>query len=465
MRLRIISDKRTEGVEYKGIRDSQKLKCFLMSDLMTAFAYRVLSVDYHQNDGKKISWDECLRTIVTVSRRFSFDYYGGNSGTVADQMTKRINDMVSRFEGKDASLNTTPATMVTKEQFEMCRGVYTTTGSEIVPSVRLLPPMNTDLSTKLTRSDTMSSHVPLSKIKEWIIGSILTPSRIEPNLQCIMWSQYELENRLTSDMNGINEERRLQLVRTYIALKCILRSDFQIVGDEYELQFSTESFMDLLPPLPKAPPLRNPVIVCIGDKDTHVYNRLKDSEIFRDGTIIETHDNELDICIGLFKARLSKNFEKITLIFVIPEDNPPGILNRIERSVKFTGLNLDAQIFVFTGQHGSTDISDEKKYTIHCDRNCVCNILEDMSRTGLLLNDELMLPILKNVYADILQIGYPRIKIGSGRESDFRDMIDYLFDCVYTVEPPTSIEYRELVISIRDNLIKMKHELKMPRVQ
>ena len=55
MRLRIISDKRTEGVEYKGIRDSQKLKCFLMSDLMKEFAYRVLSVDYHQNDGKKKS--------------------------------------------------------------------------------------------------------------------------------------------------------------------------------------------------------------------------------------------------------------------------------------------------------------------------------------------------------------------------------------------------------------------------
>ena len=81
------------GVIFDGIRTEEKLKTFLMTDLMTYYVYRQLSDNYFankSNEDEKKHLDDILKT----SKNIALHYAGNPSGTPADQIAKRVENLV-----------------------------------------------------------------------------------------------------------------------------------------------------------------------------------------------------------------------------------------------------------------------------------------------------------------------------------------------------------------------------------
>ena len=257
MQVRLIGD--PSQLTYNGIRDPGKLKEFILTDVLTFFVHRRVSNLFHSKGGDDDRRNKFREMSISISRSLALDYHGDNVGTPADQISKRIANIVDLMDGIEQR-NKAPSTLVTEEQIRILRSMIGGSGNTV--SVKLSPPLNTECG--MLAIGESKTHACLEEVCRHIIDNILVPSRGEIRLQAVIRQQYEVGYHVLGDIKGLDENLMLDCVRMYMAMRCVLHAPFQSVGDVYEPSLEEGSFMELLPRMPKPVKFVDPIIVSIG---------------------------------------------------------------------------------------------------------------------------------------------------------------------------------------------------------
>ena len=255
MKIRLRSDDGTDDwVAYEGIRNTAKLKQFVLTDHLTAFVYSRVSHRFHSttddNDDKRR--EEFREMSVRIARSLALDYLGTNEGTPADQVSRRVVNMVAAMEGREQE-KATPATLVTREQLESTKAFMSGKGPQT--SVRM--------SREMASSMGLGAHASIHDVTTEIV-QMLVDSRDEMRMQSVMRLQYDSMRRILGDLKKVPDDLAISCTRMYLALRCVLQSEMQSLGDVMEPSFDCDSLMEVVPRMLPGPAMESPVIITIG---------------------------------------------------------------------------------------------------------------------------------------------------------------------------------------------------------
>lgn len=400
MKIRLIGDG-TESLDYNGIRDPDKFKAFILTDLITNYVHRTVSNRFYLKGESDESRSKYNDMIVSISRAIALDYYGSNSGTPADQITKRINNIISTINGSKQK-HSSPSTLITENQQTFYQYCFDDSKPQI--SVRLVQPTRT-ASTGLLGIFTSGPHAPIWPIVKWIKQDLLSSSRDDSRMQSVLRNQYEIGHRIFDSTKALSEDLMLDLTRTYMALRVVLSQTFQNVGDTFEPVLRIESFQELVPRLPDKIVIKNPVILIITGSLDAFYEMDSLKDIFPNAPTINAISDEVGIGSALYKARLSSNYEPCTIV----------VLNKSENKSTFTIIQSELEKMRWMPSC-TLSISDNSEMVpdgmdvvqITSDSNLIERI-KSIREKGMDLQDRRLLSLLKGPYLDILSIGYPSI--------------------------------------------------------
>ena len=437
MKIRLVNDAETgDWLSYDGIRSTDKLKQFLLTDLLTAFVYSRVSNRFHSSsiEGEEYQrkLEEHRDMVSRISRAFSLDYLGTTDGTPADQVSRRVANMIAALDGTEQPKPSAAAT-VKPEQLLIARGFVSGKGNQI--SVRSSPQFGDAFGG--------ATHVPVSKACGWIVD-MLTDCRGNIRLQSIMRLQHETMLRVLGGERRIPEDISLSCTRMYLALRCILRPELKSVGDVCEPMLSLESLEEVIPTIPPGPELPSPVVLAFGrsmalaESLTHTQGPLFGAPVLR------CLMDETDIGVQLYKARVLRDYGRSGVV-IVSDDDASSILDRASAEIRRMGWDVTALITVSPERRTSGfHICTEGKSP-----TSVSDDLRCLVENGSAPDDERLRSILCGTYADILSLGYPELANALMDPDSGMGIIADRYSGILRAEPQKDFELRPLVLATR----------------
>ena len=446
MKIRLIGGG-ADALEYNGIRDQEKLKTFILADILTYQLYRIASNRFHFKGDDESQRKKYLDMVVSMSKSLSLDFYGSNSGTPADQISKRIQNIVDALNG-DTQKNSSPSVLLTDEQMSFYSDSHKDGSSQI--SVKLLPPLNNE-PFMMTGHSTSRSHVPLSDIVKWISDDMLTASRGEIQVQCVLRNQYEVLFRTLGGLKGIPDDVALDAVRIYLSLKSVFHLPLQNVGEIYEPAMNIESFRELLSPMPPRISMEKPIALVIGDVENHQKLPSDLESVFPGIPHFISSTDELGIGTALYKSRLSSGYGGCTLIAVMDKNTVDYAIPIIQSEIDKMNWTSARLIGICTtrpldGIHSTGNVN-----IIGADSDLVKR-LEVLKNTGIDPNDIRLTSLLKGPYYDVLCKGYPSLTNQQDHLlscSSNNQLIDEYITSTKN-DPDVDSRFRPLVLCVKD---------------
>ena len=437
MKVRIADDQGTVGeLGYEGIRSTDKLKQFLLTDLLTAFAYSRVSNRFHSNsiEGEEYQrkLEEHRDMVSRIARVFSLDYLGTTEGTPADQVSRRIANMIAALDGREQPKQSA-ATTVTTDQLLVARGFVTGKGTQI--SVRSSPQFGDAFGG--------AAHVPASMACGWIVD-MLTDCRGNIHLQSMMRLQHETMLRVLGGERRIPDDVSLSCTRMYLALRCILRPELQSVGDVSEPVLSLGSLEEVIPTIPSGPELPSPVILAFGrsmalaEALSHAQGPLFDAPVPR------CLDDDADIGVQLYKARVLRDYGRSGIV-IVSDGDASSILDRASDEIRRMGWDVTALIAVSPERRvGGYHVCTEGKSPTSVSEDLRCLV-----ENGSAPDDGRLLSMLCGTYADILALGYPELETSMMDPDSGIGIIADRYSGILRAEPQRDCGFRPVVLATR----------------
>lgn len=399
MRLRVLSDDggETSSIPYAGVRDVRKFKSMVMADVLAYGIYGRVSRDAFSRDMDPAKRSRMHEAVQGMARSLALDYYGGNSGTPADQISKRISNMIDLLDGTEQG-HRSPAVTVTGEQLMAYRSAFGGAPGHRGPrgvSVTIdqsLTACGGSLSQTLEENGT-GRRMSLGAVCDWITDSVLVAARDEPAMQAVMKRQCDLARTLLGEYK-VSEETKLDSVRLYLSMRCALAADMRSMGDEFELMLDARALSELLIPLPTRPGLSSPVVLAISDGDIAVPSGMHAARCGSDRT---------EIGIRLYEARLEAGYERRPIILILGDGcGRDAVDNVLEETEAMDWQPLSLIVASDRPMEGCSSPL-VRRIGVHDMRRD----LERLSKYGFVPNDPGALAIIRGEYLRILELGYP----------------------------------------------------------
>ena len=442
MKFRLVDDAETgEWLSYDGIRSTDKLKQFLLTDLLTAFVYSRVSNRFHSSSVEGEEYQRRLeehRDMVSrIARAFSLDYLGMTEGTPADQVSRRVANMIAALDGREQPKQSAAAT-VKPEQLLVARGFVSGKGAQM--SVRSSPQFGDAFDG--------AAHIPASKACGWIVD-MLTDCRGNIHLQSIMRLQHETMLRVLGGERRTPDDISLSCTRMYLALRCILRPELQSVGDVYEPMLSLESLKEVIPTIPPGPELPSPVVLAFGrsvalaEALSHAQGPLFGAPVLR------CLQDETDIGVQLYKARVLRDYGRSGIV-IVSDGDASLILDQASSEIRRMGWEVTALITVFPDRRSSG-------YHICTEGKSPTSVTEDLRclvENGSTQDDGRLLSMLCGTYADFLTLGYPELGTTPMDPGSGMGVIADRYSRTLRAEPAKDCGFRPLVLAVRSMIIR-----------
>ena len=391
---------------------------------------------------------------ISISRSLALDYHGDNVGTPADQISKRIANIVDLMDGIEQR-NKAPSTLVTEEQIRILRSMIGGSGNTV--SVKLSPPLNTECG--MLAIGESKTHACLEEVCRHIIDNILVPSRGEIRLQAVIRQQYEVGYHVLGDIKGLDENLMLDCVRMYMAMRCVLHAPFQSVGDVYEPSLEEGSFMELLPRMPKPVKFVDPIIVSIGGYADIIETLTGAGGPLAGSDVLNSTRDPTDLGIQLYKARLLRDYRSCTLVLVMGDDTEGVITTSLSelRKMHWTPSSL-----ICVSPVDSMDVGSPCGATWLSSGESSSDLRSRMSALmehGVIHSDVRVLSLLKSPYLDVLMLAYPGLdKIASDicSMSDSEEVIHHVSGHILDPVPADSL-YPDMVRAVRSVVLNMSN--------
>lgn len=443
MKVRLTGSAQVNDVlQYDGVRSNDKLKLFILTDLCTAYVYMRASRHFHYttNDSNEDRKSQFRDMSVRMARAIALDYLGSNDGTPADQVSRRVGNMVAALEGREQD-GTKPATLVTPEQLEITNNFLSSEGRQI--SVRM--------SQGMARSMGLAAHAPIRGVADSIVG-MLVDSRDEMRMQAVMRLQYDTMQNVLGGLGRIPGEVAIACTRMYLALRCILRSDLLALGDVLEPSFDDGSLREIVPVIGPGPSVENPVILAIGSGTSGLAEGLTRTSWKLGGApVFRCFRDETDIGIQLYKARLSRDYGGCTLLVLTDE---PSDREMIESELARMGWSTPTVILLSNNEipKGNYRVNTRGKTP-----SAVSDDVRCLSESGASPDDPGMLSLLCSPYADILSIGYPEIdrERRSLEPESGLEIISERYGRITSGEPVGGTRFDPIVICVREIVLSL----------
>ena len=411
-----------------------------MADLLACHIFRRVSNRFHARSGDGSKRSAYHDLSVAAARALALHFHGGNAGTPADQITKRIANMTALLEG-DAQPHSSPSTTVTDEQLEVMRTVFA--GGSRQPSVKVIPPLNAELGG--------ATHVPVGDVISHVVDDILVPSRDSMPMQSVLRQQYQVGGDVLGSLKGMDEELMLECVRVYLALRCVLNAPFQVVGEVHEPSLAVPSFSELLPPMPERVSVVSPVVLAVGRGDDGFAARAASGPLGGAPVLACTPD-PVDVGVQLYKARLSSGYGPCTLVVVPDKRSEAAAAAAVSAELERMGWS-PTTISVSSGDGAPGCIPDG---AVVVDRSegddAALRALGMLARDGVSDRDQRVLVLLRSAYADVLSLGYPAVEGARRRLSGAWDCAAAAseLDSAAFGEPSPDCGFREMVLCVRE---------------
>ena len=427
---------------YNGIRDPGKLREFILTDVMAYFVHRRVSNLFHSKSADDSKRDRYREMSVAIARALALDFHGDNAGTPADQISKRVANVVDAVDGLEQR-HKSPSTTVTGEQMEAIAGIAGRGPRQI--SVRLMPPLNSECG--MFAPGESGTHVGMGDVCRHIIDSILVPSRDEMRLQSVLRQQYQVGATVLGDVKGLDETLMLECVRMYLAVRCVLRSPFQSVGDVYEPALDWESFAELLPPMPRRVELSSPVILSVGGDGAVAAALAGAGGPMAGAEVLRCSDDRTDVGVQLYKARLARDYMPCTLVVVCNGCPAERVLADVRSEL--STMRWRPVSVVCVSDDRPSDGGVDTVWIGSRDRS-PGDILDDvrvLADTGFLRNDGRSAALFRGPYRDVLGMGFA-LPDDAGTCTDAVEAAGALARVSSMLSPPGT-PYRDMVECVR----------------
>lgn len=413
-RLRLLSRKESNrkpspnDLVFGGIRTEEKLKNFLLSDLMTYRTYMLLSDNYFSS---KSGEDEQkhLREIIRISKTISLFYAGNPSGTPADQISKRVENLICLIRGETFRF-TDAAVVIADSNIQFYHDFFSHDDSPQIAIQLVLPGSSCAESIRLKYAYEGGSlrYVAMSDLCTWIIQDILEKSRSDLSLQSIMKVQYDLLESIFGDKFAVPENIIYDLIRWYIAISCCLHNTFERIGDMYGPVFNFDSFKELIPTF-KLPFRTDNLIIVLSSDEHFAFDPSDFDGLFKNIQIFSNPIDNWDLELMLYKARLSSGYRPYNLIAMDIEGSSGWMSMLIEsmRHIKWLPIHM----IIVSDNTENRDIQLDSARISYGSRSKQ-TVLFDILNTygiGFCSNDRYAESILRTTFKDILELGYPNI--------------------------------------------------------
>ena len=245
---------------FSGIRGQDKIRAFLMADILTYSAYRRFSTLYiSRSDSKN---EATISKIASSVKYLVKDYSGFTSGTPADQISKRVDNMVRLLRGmKQETVEDKPAISINEKNLDYYRNVCNKKTDMPQPSVEVR------LSSGRFKEE-YGTHVPFSALIDWISFEIIDGSSDDPSLLVIHKLVNDISRRVREHTNLTEQDLLTEMVDLFLSLSCIFSNDLDSIGETSEFTFDDSSLSVLFPSFNK-PSVGNGLLV-INDNDTEL---------------------------------------------------------------------------------------------------------------------------------------------------------------------------------------------------
>lgn len=449
MSIRTIADiDQSQQLDYHAVRNEKKLKEMIMTDLMTSYIFKTVSLDYH---GRSCSdCDMAIEFMRIISRQILFHYHGDNIGTPANQISKRVNNILSFLSEKSPSEeggcsgDPLKTEGLTDRQRSFIRSFYSASDNNGSISIRVTAPLNEVFDGR--------SHVKLDELVHWIINDLIMQSREIRELQCIIFVQDNLLDDILGDIKGVSDTVKLKCIRMYLALRCALSRDMQGVGKVYELVFDSSSLYELLP-IPQRHQIMDKINILFDSQNWDVTDAIS-KVLVENGMEVNSErcsQDRMDLAIRLYMLRLRSGYQIGHLLIALDVVND-GTIDAIRSTLDImkwdvgTILVLTSDVSRVRATHPDVVFIDSGKE----DTDIVADLLLFQSK-GVTADGHFM-TLMKGVMKDILKMGYPAMDdaLIDGAQS-YASLMHYYRDVL--TGQPMKTSYGCFVYAVRDYII------------
>lgn len=430
MKIRSTDSNHPSGIlSFCGIKGQDKVKAFLMADLLTYFAIRRFSTIYIcRSDSKN---EVMISKIASSVKYLVKDYSGFTAGTPADQISKRVDNMVRLLRGtKQEMIEDKPAIIVDEENLDFYHNVCYKKTNLPQPSVKV------NLSSGRFKEE-FGRHVPFSALIDWISSDIIRSSINDPSLLVI----YKLVNdtvRRVKEYISIAEDLLTEIVNLFLSLLCIFKNDLDTMGETSEFTFDDTSLSVLFPSFDRFPTGNGLLVIKDCNVDIDV-DSIKAKCGFTAAEIIGK-------CVHPFEMEMNCYHSQIVLgnvysAIIITEDR--SLLDAFNNIINAMEWHPEAIILV-TNTIPYTQLSESiiRIETSRCTEDIIykCTI-------GVSHSDDYATAILRTVFKDLFYAVYGgQMKIFSS--NDPVDIINSMQNYDVENQMPNRGKYSELLVSI-----------------
>lgn len=392
---------------FEGIRTEDKLKTFLMSDLLSYYTYLRLSDNYFTNKSEQDE-KKHLNDIIKTSKMLSMAYANYPSGTPADQLAKRVENLIRCIRNESPKYSESAVT-INPENIQFYHDFFDTSskGPQLAVNIDL---EGSQCVEKIRKENDYEGgqpgHIAMSDMVRWLISNVLEKSRFDMSLQSILKIQHDTVIKLFPERTDIPENIRFDLMRMYLALSCIMYGKLDSIGDVHEPVMTYDSFKVILPTF-KVPPITDNLVIMgsIGSED--LITKLDLSNVFKNVITCVGSVDSWDQEMMLYKARLSLGYKPYNLL-VIDDGHDGEWSEMLIRSVqnmrwipKHAAFVSDLLMsFLIPFPTSIVRVNDH-------DDDAVCEDIQNMYTIGIRSNDRFAEAIIRTTFTDILSSPYP----------------------------------------------------------
>ncbi len=451
MSIRTIADvDRGQQLDYHAVRNEKKLKEMIMTDLMTSYTFKVISLDYHGRSGS--DYDATIELVRTISRQILFHYHGDNVGTPANQISKRVSNILSFLTKNDPSEAkydgdvSAKAEELTHRQCSFIKSFYNASDSSESISIRVSAPLNEVFDGR--------SHVRLDELVRWIIGDLITQSRDTRELQCIIFVQDRLLDDILGNIKGVSDLVKLKCIRMYLALRCALSRDMICVGKVCELVFEPSSLYELLP-IPQRHQTMDRINILFDSRSGDAIGAIT-AALTANGMEVNSErcsPDKTDLAIHLYMLRLKSDYQ-IGHLLIALDAVDDAMIDTIRSTLDVMRWNVGS-LLVLSGD--VSGVCASRPDTVFIDsRKAEADIVTDLIlfQSKGVTADAHFMTLMKGMMKDILKIGYPAMDEASidGARS-YASLMDYYSNAL--AGSPVKASYGCFVYAVRDYIMEL----------
>ncbi len=374
----------SQDLQFNGIANARKLKSFVMSDILTLYIYKRFSIQHFYSDST--DEEQSLQDIRRISKQFVYQFIGTNSGTPANQISKRVDDLLFRvIKGVGKGSTQVGATKIAEGNREYYENTLNPASEGPFISTRLKI-QDEGLVKSIVKDGPGSedgTHTDLGRVCRWIVD-LLISARSDELLQCVMKKQYDIMLDVFGRSSDIPEDVMMDVTRYYMALNCLLSSEMDRIGDEYEVVLDSVSFNSLVPGFERPPLTDN--LLAIRHEKTSDEGVKQCSALFRNVRFCNGFIHDVDLELAIYKARVSMEFGRFNLM-IVEEGHSDWISTLVMRILDKIGWMPEHTLRLMDSQ--SVDMGS-------------IAVIYD-SGVGL---DNSSISTLSSVYRDLLKTGY-----------------------------------------------------------